>query len=185
MGGLGGTIHVTSTKKRGAPVHLSGDGQPTLTSLSSPEHMTGDEDSSEDEEYSTSSALTAREPTPLGSPPSDAEAVEDDRQSAVPELDLPSIAQPFPPDQTLDSVVSEHEQEQESASESDLDIKSPVPTAQGGVPEVQKAYLQCTMDRYKYTVQSYQNWKNPLGMDRFCMFPAINQQINLDVYCKY
>ena len=74
-----GTRHVTSMKKRGAPVHLSGDGQPTLTSLSSPEHMTGDEDSSEDEEYSTSSALTARGPTPVGSPPSAAEAVEDDR----------------------------------------------------------------------------------------------------------
>ena len=27
-----GTSHVNSTKKRGAPVHLSGDSQPTLTS---------------------------------------------------------------------------------------------------------------------------------------------------------
>ena len=38
----GRTSHVTSTRKRGAPVHLSGDSQPTLTSLPSPEQMTGD-----------------------------------------------------------------------------------------------------------------------------------------------
>ena len=56
MGSLGGASHVNSTKRKGAPVHLSGDGQPTLTS--SPEHMSEDEDSSEDEEYSTSSVLT-------------------------------------------------------------------------------------------------------------------------------
>ena len=68
---------MTSTRKRGAPVHLSGDGQPTLTSLPSPEHMTGDEDSSEDEEYVNSSI-------PDGNPPSTMEAVEDDRQSVVP-----------------------------------------------------------------------------------------------------
>ena len=53
-------LHVNSTKKRGDPVCLSGDSQPTLTSLSSPEHMTGDEDISDDEEYTTPSALTAR-----------------------------------------------------------------------------------------------------------------------------
>ena len=35
------TSHVNSTKKRGAPIHLSGDSQPTLTSLPSPEHITG------------------------------------------------------------------------------------------------------------------------------------------------
>ena len=68
-------LHVSSTKKRGAPVHLSGDSQPTLTSPSSPEHMTGDEDSSEDEEYTTPSALTTRGSMPVDSPPSTAEAV--------------------------------------------------------------------------------------------------------------
>ena len=128
-------LHVNSTKKRGAPVCLSGDSQPTLTSLSSPEHMTGDEDSSEDEEYITPSALTARGFTPVDSPPSITEAVEDDRESAAPELvsDIPSIAQPLPPDQTLNWVdieqEQEHESDEESESGSDSDPKIPVPTA--------------------------------------------------------
>ena len=74
--------------------------------------MTRDEDSSEDEEYITPS-------TPDGHPPSTTEAVEDDRQSATPELvsDISSNAQPLP-DQTVNDVNSEHEQEQESESES-------------------------------------------------------------------
>ena len=96
--------------------------------------MTGDEDSSQDEGY-TPSALTARGSTPADSPPSIAEAVEDDRQSAAPELvsDIPSIAQPLPPDQALNQVDIEHEQEhesdEESESDSDSDPKRPVPTA--------------------------------------------------------
>ena len=128
-------LHVNSTKMRGAPICLSGDSQPTLTSLSSTEHMTGDKDSSEDEEYITPSALTARGSTPVDSPPSTTEAVEDDRQSAAPELvsDIPSIAQPLPPDQTLNWVDIEHKQEhesdEESESDSDSDPKRPVPTA--------------------------------------------------------
>ena len=61
--------------------------------------------------------------------------MEDDRQSAAPELvsDVSSIAQPLPPDQTLNSVHIEHEQEHESdeerESDSDSDSKRPVPTA--------------------------------------------------------
>ena len=57
--------------------------------------------------------------------------MEDDRQSAAPELvsDISGIAQPLPPDQTLTGVDSEHEQEQESESESDSYTKSSVPTA--------------------------------------------------------
>ena len=127
-----GAIHVNSTKRRGAPVHLSGDGQPTLTS--SPEHMSEDEDSSEDEEYSTSSILTARGPTPVDNSPTTAEPVEDG-WSATPELvsDISSIAQPLLPDHTLDSVDIEHEQEQEREeeieSDSDSDSRRPVPTA--------------------------------------------------------
>ena len=117
------TSHVTSTRKRGAPVHLSGDSQPTLTSLPSPDHMTGDEDSSEDEEYVPSS-------NPVGNPPSTTEAVEDDRQSVTPELvsDISNIAQPLP-DHTILDVDSEHEPEHESESESDSDTNSPVSTA--------------------------------------------------------
>ena len=113
--------HVTSTRKRGAPIHLSGDSHPTLTSLPSPEHMSGDEDSSEDEKYTTPSI-------PVGSPPTTTEAVEDDRQSATPELvtDIFSDVQPLP-DQTINDVDSVQEQEQESESESDTD--SPIPTA--------------------------------------------------------
>ena len=106
--------HVTSTRKRNAPIRLSGDSHPTLASLPSPEPMTGDEDSSEDEEHITPSI-------PVASPPSPTEAVEEDRQSATPEL-----VQPLP-DQTVNDVDSIQEQEQESKSESDTD--SPVPTA--------------------------------------------------------
>ena len=114
-----GTSHVNSTKKRGDPVHLSGDGQPTLTSLSSPEHMKRDEDSSEDEEYITPS-------TPVDSPPSTTEAMEDDRQSAAPELfsDISSIAQPSSPDQTITDMDIEHEQEHESDEDSESDSDS-------------------------------------------------------------
>ena len=126
-----GTSHVKSTERRGAPVHLSGDGQPTLTS--SPKHMPEDEDSREDEEYSTSSVLTARGPTPVDNSPTTAEPV--DGQSVTPELvsDISSITQPLLPDQTLDSVDIEHEQEpeseEESETDSDSDSKRPVPTA--------------------------------------------------------
>ena len=114
-------LHVNFTKKRGAPVCLSGDSHPTLTSLSSPKHMTGDEDSSKDEEYTTPSALTARRSTPVDSTPFTAEAMEDDRQSAAPELvsDIPSIAPSLPPDQTFNWVDIEHEQEHESDEENE------------------------------------------------------------------
>ena len=112
---------MTSTRKRGAPIHLSGDSHPTLTSLPSPEHMSGDEDSSEDEEHTVPSI-------PVGSPPSTTEAVEEDRQSATPELvtDMFSDVQPLP-DKTINEAESIQEQEQESKLESDTD--SPVPTA--------------------------------------------------------
>ena len=66
-------LHVNSTRKKGVPVCLFRDSQPTLTSLSSPEYMTGDEDSSEDKECLTLSALTARGPSPVDSPPSTTE----------------------------------------------------------------------------------------------------------------
>ena len=133
--------------------------------------MTGDEDSGEDEEYITPS-------TPVDSPPSTTEAVQDDRKSAAPELvsDISSIAQPLPPDQTLTDVDSEHEQEQESESESDSDTKRPVPTAPmrsarstKGIPPVHYGQVQIHS-----TI--YQSWKNLLGIGKYYMFPAINQQ---------
>ena len=71
--------------------------------------------------------MTAHPPT--------TEALEDDRQSAALELvsDISSIAQPLPPNQTLNHVNIEHEQEhegdEESESDSDSDSKRPVPTA--------------------------------------------------------
>ena len=121
---------MNSTKRRGAPIHLSGDGQPTLSS--SPEYISEDEDSSEDEEYSTSSVLIYSWSTPVDNSPTTAELV-GDGQSATPELvsDISSIAQPLLPDQTLDSVDIEHEQEpqNESETDSDSDSKRPVPTA--------------------------------------------------------
>ena len=64
--------HVTSTRKRGAPIHLSGDSHYTLHRLLSPEPMTGDEDSNEDEGC-------IRPSKPVDSPPSTTETVEDDR----------------------------------------------------------------------------------------------------------
>ena len=62
--------------------------------------MSGDEDSSEDEEHTVP-------PIPVGSPPSTTEAVEEDRQSATPELvtDMFSDVQPLP-DQTINEVES-------------------------------------------------------------------------------
>ena len=81
--------------------------------------------------------------------------MEDDRQSAAPEpeSDIPSIAQPLPPDQTLNWVDIKHEQEhesdEESESNSDSDPKRPVPTAQRrsarstkGIPPVHYGQFQ-------------------------------------------
>ena len=109
--------------------------------------MAGDEDCSEDEECITSS-------TPVDSPPSTAETVED-RQSAAPELisDISSIAQPLPPVQTLTDMDIEQEQEhdsdEESESDSDSDSKRPVPTvprrsarSTKGIPPVHYGQVQ-------------------------------------------
>ena len=113
--------HVTPTRKRGTPIPLSGDRHPTLTSLPSPEPMTGDEDSSEDEGCIIPS-------TPVDSLPSTTERVEVDRQSVTPELvtDMFSDVQPLP-DQSINEVDNIQELEQGSNSESDTD--SSVPTA--------------------------------------------------------
>ena len=113
--------HVPHSRRRGAPIHLSWDRHPTLASVPSPEPMTGDDDSSEDEGCITPS-------NPVDSPPSTTETVEDDRQSATPELvtDMFSDVQPLP-NQTINEVNNIQEHEQGSESKSDTD--SPVPTA--------------------------------------------------------
>ena len=135
---------MTSTGKRGTPVHLSGDSQPTLITLPSPGHMTGEGDSSEDEEYVVPS-------TPVGNPPSTTEAVEDDRQSVAPELvsDISNIAQPpYLIRQSLMWTVNMNKNKRVNQRVTQtLEVLYQQP--QGEVPEVQRAYLQCAMDRYK------------------------------------
>ena len=134
---------VNTPKKRGAPAHLSRD------DLSSPEHMTGDEDSSEEEEGIIPPALPTRGPTPADSPSPTAETVEDDELSAV--SDLPSITQPLP-DQNQSGEVIDHEQASETDSDSDLE--RPVPAAPRrsarstkGIPPMcyGQAYIQSTI----------------------------------------
>ena len=98
--------YVTPTRRRGVPIHLSGNRHPTLASLPSPEPMTVDEDSSEDEGCIIPSNL-------VDNPPSSTEKVEADRQSSMPELitDMISDVQSLP-DQTIYEVdnIQEHEQ---------------------------------------------------------------------------
>ena len=143
---------------------------------SSPEHMSEDEDSSEDEEYSTPSVLPSKGPTPVDNLHTTVEPV-GDGQSATTEH-VSDIAQPLLLDQTLDSVDIEHEQEPESDEESEIDSdsdsKRPVPTDPRRSARSIKSIPPVCYDRYKYTVQSYQTWKNPLGIGRYYMFPAIN-----------
>ena len=98
--------YVTPTRRRGVPIHLSGNRHSTLASLPSPEPMTVDEDSSEDEGCIIPSNL-------VDNPPSSTEKVEADRQSSMPELitDMISDVQSLP-DQTIYEVdnIQEHEQ---------------------------------------------------------------------------
>ena len=153
-------LHVNSTKKRGAPVYLSGDSQPTLTSLSSPEHMTGDENSSEDEEYITPSALTARGSTPVDSPPS---ILLRQWRMTGSQLHLnlsliyPVLLNPYHLIRhsirwTLNMNKNMRVMKKVNQIVT-LTLKDLCQQPQGEVPGVQKAYLQCTMDRYKYTAQ--------------------------------
>ena len=90
---------------------------PSLTRLPSPEHRTGDGDSSEDEECITLS-------TPVVTPASALEEV----QSTItePVTDLSSDIQTLPDQSTTEHEPSEHEPGQESESESDSDSSVPV-----------------------------------------------------------
>ena len=149
--------HVTSTRNRGAPIHLSRDSHPTLTSLPSPGHMSGDEDSSKDEEHTVPSI-------PVGS--------QLQRQSVTPELvtDMFSDVQPLP-DQTINEVESI--QEQESKSESDTD--SPVPTAPRRSARSTKGIPPVCYGQAQIKSAIISELQNLPGIGRFYMFPAINK----------
>ena len=149
---------MNSTKKRGAPVCLSGDSQPTLTSLFSPEHITGDEDNSDDE-YITPSALTAGGSTPGDSAPSTAEQWR--MTGSQLHLNLSLIYQVllntyhlirhsfgWTLNMNKNMRVMKKVNQIVTPTLNDL-CQQP----QGELPGVQKAYLQCAMDRYKYTAQ--------------------------------
>ena len=92
-----------------------------MTRLPSPEHRTGDGDSSEDEECLTLS-------TPVDTPASTLEEVEVNKQSAMtePVTDLSSDIQTLPDQSITEHESSEHEPEQESESESDSDSSVPI-----------------------------------------------------------
>ena len=112
---------MSSTKKRGAPVHLSRDIPPTLTSLSSPEHMTGSQ---------LHLNLSPIYPVLLN-------PYHLIRHSMVWALNMNKNMRVM---KTVNQIVT-------------LTLKDLCQQPQGEVPGVQKAYLQCTMDRYKYTAQ--------------------------------
>ena len=120
--------------------------------------------------------------------------MEDDRQSAAPELvsDISSIAQPLPPDQTLDYVNIEHEQEhesdEESESHSDSDSKRAVPTSPRRGARSTKGIPPVCYGQVQIHSTIISELEKPTRYRQYCMFPAINQQrqINTDFfYCKY
>ena len=90
---------------------------PSMTRLPSPEHKTGDGDSSEDEECIILS-------TPIDTPASNIEEV----QSTItePVTDLSSDIQTIPDQSTTEHTLSDHEPEQVSESESDSDSSAPI-----------------------------------------------------------
>ena len=100
--------------------------------------------------------------------------MEDDRQSVVPELvsDISNIAQPLP-DQTILDVDNEHEPEPESESESDSDTNSAVPTAPRRSARSTKGIPPVCYGQVQIHSTIISELENPLGIDRFYMFPAI------------
>ena len=161
--------HVTSTRKRGAPIHLSGDSHPTLPSMSSPEPMTGDEDSSEDEGCITPSK-PVDSPHPL---------LRQWRMTGSQlHLNLPLtclvMSNPYLIRQSMMWMWIVYKSKSQRVNQR-VTLIVPYLQHQEGVPGVPKAYLQCAMDRYRSKVPSYQNCKNLPGIGRFYMFPAINR----------
>ena len=90
--------------------------------------MSGDENSSEGEEYAT--PLTSD--TTADMPPSTAGAVDDDSHSTISQLipEVPHLERSTPPDQATDSVSMEQDSEPDSdskPSDNEQDTKSPAP----------------------------------------------------------
>ena len=113
-----------------------------MTRLPSPEHRTGDGDSSEDEECIILS-------TSVDIPTSTLEEVEVDKQSTInePVTDLSSDIQTLPDQSTTEHESSEHEPEQESESESDSDSSVPIVPRRSarstkGIPPVHYGQVQ-------------------------------------------
>ena len=107
-----------------------------LTSPFSPEHMAGDEDSTDDEEYTDSltSPTTAIGSTTVAIPPSTAEVVADNsnlqdsptKSQLAPKM--PCLGGSTPPDQTTDSVSTQQHSDSEP-SDDDQSTIIPVPPA--------------------------------------------------------
>ena len=116
------------------PAVLSKDTHFELSSPSSPGHKSGDEDSSEGEEYATPPTSD----TPAAIPLCTAGAVEEDdshdSQSTMSQLisEVPCLEKSIPPDQATDSVSIEQDSKPDNDSEpsdNEKDTKSPVPPA--------------------------------------------------------
>ena len=107
-----------------------------LTSPSSPEHMAGDEDSIEDEEYTDSltSPTTASGSITVEIPPSTADVVEvnsnlqDSPTKSQLAPQMPCLGGSTPPDQTTNSVSIQQHSDSEP-SDDDQSTISPVPPA--------------------------------------------------------
>ena len=113
---------------------MSEDTHSVLSSPSSPENLSGDENSSEGEEYAT--PLTSN--TTAAIPPSITGAVEEDdshdSQSTISQLipEVPCLEGFIPPDQATDRVSIEQDSEPDSdsvPSDNEQDTKSPAPPA--------------------------------------------------------
>ena len=145
---------VNSTQQVDTPAALPKDTHSELSSPSSPEHMSGDEDSSEGEEYAT--PLTSD--TPAAIPPSTAGAVQKDeshdRHSTIGQLTLkcPILKDPY--NLIRQPIVCPVNK---IATLSPM-IMNKIPKVlchqpQEEVPGAPKAYLLCAMERSIYTAQ--------------------------------
>ena len=120
--------------------------------------MTGDEDSCGDEEYKTPSALTGGQPQLTAHPP----PLRQWRMTGSQlHLNLPLIYPVLlnPYHLIRHSIgwtlnMNKNMGVMKKVNQIvNLTLKGLCRQPQGEVPGVQKAYLQCTMDRYKYTAQ--------------------------------